>query len=42
MLASGTLRAPEPQCLPLERAAEAHRLLESGQTTGPLVLLPSN
>lgn len=39
MLASGALRAPEPQCLPLERAAEAHRLLESGQTTGPLVLL---
>jgi NADPH2:quinone reductase len=42
MLASGALRAPEPQCLPLERAAEAHRLLESGQTTGPLVLLPRN
>jgi NADPH2:quinone reductase len=40
MLASGALRPPEPQCLPLERAAEAHRLLESGQTTGPLVLLP--
>lgn len=40
MLASGALRAPQPQCLPLERAAEAHRLLESGQTTGPLVLLP--
>jgi len=40
MLARGALRVPEPQCLPLERAAEAHRLLESGQTTGPLVLLP--
>ena len=40
MLESGALRAPEPQCLPLARAAEAHRLLESGQTTGPLVLLP--
>jgi hypothetical protein len=39
-LASGALRAPEPHCRPLERAAEAHRLLESGQTTGPLVLLP--
>ena len=37
---SGALRPPEPQCLPLERAAEAHRLLESGLTTGPLVLLP--
>ncbi|HEX6528250.1 MAG TPA: quinone oxidoreductase [Burkholderiales bacterium] len=40
MVASGALRPAEPQCLPLERAAEAHRLLESGQTTGPLVLLP--
>jgi NADPH2:quinone reductase len=38
--ASGALRPAEPQCLPLESAAEAHRLLESGQTTGPLVLLP--
>lgn len=26
--------------LPLEQAAEAHRLLESGQTTGALVLAP--
>jgi NADPH2:quinone reductase len=40
MVASGALRPPEPHCLPLARAAEAHRLLESGQTTGPLVLLP--
>ncbi len=40
MVASGALRPPEPQCLPLARAAEAHRLLESGTTTGPLVLLP--
>jgi NADPH2:quinone reductase len=40
MAASGALRPPTPQCLPLERAAEAHRLLESGRTTGPLVLLP--
>ena len=39
-LASGALRAPAPHCLPLAQAAEAHRLLESGQTTGPLVLLP--
>lgn len=38
MVASGALRPPEPQCLPLERAAEAHRLLESGKSTGPLVL----
>ena len=40
MVAKGALRAPEPHCLPLQQAAEAHRLLESGQTTGPLVLLP--
>jgi NADPH2:quinone reductase len=40
MLASDALRAPAPQCLPLAQAAEAHRLLESGRTTGPLVLLP--
>jgi NADPH2:quinone reductase len=40
MVASGALRLPAPQCLPLERAAEAHRLLESGKSTGPLVLLP--
>lgn len=26
--------------LPLEQAAEAHRLLESGKTTGALVLTP--
>jgi NADPH2:quinone reductase len=37
---SGALRPAEPQCLPLAQAAEAHRLLESGKTTGPLVLLP--
>jgi len=40
MVTSGALRPAEPQSLPLERAAEAHRLLEGGQTTGPLVLLP--
>ncbi len=40
MVTSGALRPAEPQCRPLERAAEAHRLLESGRTTGPLVLLP--
>jgi NADPH2:quinone reductase len=41
-LASGALAAPTPHCLPLEAAAEAHRLLESGQTTGPLVLVSSS
>lgn len=39
-LAGGALAAPTPHCLPLEAAAEAHRLLESGQTTGPLILVP--
>jgi NADPH2:quinone reductase len=39
-LAGGALRAPAPRSLPLEQAAAAHRLLESGETTGPLVLLP--
>lgn len=36
------LTVPAPQCLPLERAADAHRLLEGGRTTGPLVLVPSS
>lgn len=40
LLVSGALRPAAPRCLPLEQAAEAHRLLESGQTTGALVLVP--
>lgn len=36
----GELKPPAPHCLPLGEAAEAHRLLESARTTGPLVLLP--
>ena len=39
-LASGALRRPAPRCLPFTQAAEAHRLLEGGHTTGPLVLEP--
>lgn len=39
-IASGALKPPAAHCLPLGEAAEAHRLLESGRTTGPLVLLP--
>ena len=39
-LATGAIAAPKPRCLPLEQAAEAHRLLESGHTTGPIVLVP--
>jgi NADPH2:quinone reductase len=41
-LESGAIAAPRPRCLPLEQAAEAHRLLESGATTGPLVHVPSS
>lgn len=39
-LASGALRPTAPRSFPLEQAAEAHRLLESGATTGTLVLVP--
>jgi NADPH2:quinone reductase len=39
-LARGALRPAAPRCLALEQAAEAHRLLESGRTTGTLVLVP--
>ena len=39
-LARGALRPAAPHCLALEQAAEAHRLLESGRTTGTLVLVP--
>lgn len=38
-LASRALAAPAPRCVPFEQAAEAHRVLESGQTVGPLVLV---
>ena len=39
-LAGGALAALTPHCVPLENAPEAHRLLESGRTSGPLVLVP--
>jgi len=39
LLAAGTLRLPVT-ALPLEQAAEAHRLLESREHTGKLVLIP--
>ena len=39
-IGSGALKPPAAHCLPLDQAAEAHRLLEGGRTTGPLVLLP--
>ncbi len=38
-LSSGAI-TPEVTTLPLAQAAEAHRLLESRQVTGKIVLLP--
>ena len=37
-LREGRIRLPEPACTPLARAADAHRDLQSGRTTGKLVL----
>ncbi len=37
-LESGEIRAPSVTAFPLERVADAHRALESGNTTGKLVL----
>ena len=39
-IASGQLRTPAVRALPLADAAEAHRLLETGATTGKVVLKP--
>ncbi|MFJ3310561.1 zinc-binding alcohol dehydrogenase family protein [Streptomyces sp. NPDC086549] len=39
-VASGEVRTPATQPLPLAEAVEAHRLLETGRTTGKLVLKP--
>lgn len=38
--ADGRLQAPPLSCYPLEAAADAQRAIESGRTTGKLVLLP--
>ncbi|WP_433356875.1 NADPH:quinone reductase [Microtetraspora malaysiensis] len=40
LLAAGTLRVRIGDVLPLDQAAEAHRMLEDGQTTGRVVLRP--
>lgn len=39
-VAGGQVATPAVQALPLSEAAEAHRLLETGATTGKLVLKP--
>jgi NADPH2:quinone reductase len=39
-VASGQIRVPVSRALPLADAAQAHRLLETGATTGKLVLKP--
>jgi NADPH:quinone reductase len=40
LLARGLIRRNEPKSYPLAHAAEAHKALESRQTTGSLVLIP--
>jgi NADPH2:quinone reductase len=40
MIASGALRIPQPTVFPLTKVADAHRLLESGKSTGAIVLKP--
>jgi putative PIG3 family NAD(P)H quinone oxidoreductase len=40
LLEAGRVRPVVHQCLPLAQAAEAHRVMESGQLMGKLVLVP--
>ena len=40
LLARGIIRRNEPKRFPLAQASEAHRAIESRQTTGSLVLIP--
>jgi NADPH2:quinone reductase len=40
LVARGVIRKAEPKRFPLAQAAEAHRAIESRQTTGSLVLVP--
>jgi len=40
LIAGGSLKLAIDRTLPLERAAEAHRLLESRATSGKLLLIP--
>ncbi|MEL7490168.1 MAG: quinone oxidoreductase [Pseudomonadota bacterium] len=40
MLASGALKAPTPKTFALKDAADAQAFLESGESTGPIILKP--
>lgn len=40
MVETGAIKPPAPTIFPLEKAAEAHRLLESGASTGAIILRP--
>jgi NADPH2:quinone reductase len=40
LMAAGRLRPPPPMRMPLDQAAQAHRLMEAGQTIGKVVLVP--
>lgn len=40
MIATGRIQIDPPAAFPLEQAADAHRLLESGQSTGAIILKP--
>lgn len=40
-LADGTIRAIDPVVLQLDQAAEAHRMLEAGESPGGIVLVPA-
>ena len=39
-LEEGAIQAPAVTTYPLDRVADAHRDIESGKTTGKLVLVP--
>jgi len=40
MLASNAIKTPTPKSFPLEDASKAHSFLESGESTGPIILKP--
>jgi NADPH2:quinone reductase len=40
LMAAGRLRPPAPTTMPLEEAARAHELMETGRTMGKIVLTP--